>query len=144
MTMDYTPNIAPDKMGKNAIQAVQNVKKDLFSIGISAEIGITPMIGVNDHVPEVFTFQNAQQVLTFANQDSNVVELSMWSLGRDMPCPGAATGGAASPSCSGVAQQAYKFTKFFSKFTGNSKVPIPLPKFQPPPRSRPTPGLQPS
>jgi hypothetical protein len=128
MTMDYTPNVPPNKMGTDAIEAVNNVKRDLLAIGISAEIGIIPMIGVNDHSPEVFTLQDAQQVLKFANQDNNVAELSMWSLGRDTACPGGATGGAASASCSGVTQQQYGFANFFNTFTGNSKIPVPWPK----------------
>ncbi len=141
MTMDYTPNIAPNKMGTDAIVAVQNVKKDLFSIDIPAEIGITSMIGVNDHAPEVFSSKDAQQVLNYANLDINVAELSIWSLGRDTACPGGATGGGASPSCSGVEEQQYGFLNLFSKFTGNSKVPIPVSRFQPKPQPKSTPQL---
>jgi hypothetical protein len=139
MTMDYTPNIAPDKMGQNAITAVQNVKRDLISIGISAQIGITSMIGVNDHSPEVFTSKDAQQVLNYANKDMNVAELSMWSLGRDTACPG----GGVSASCSGVEEQQYGFLNLFSQFTGNSKVPVPVAKPKPKPQPKLPPKPQP-
>src|SRR5258708_10438057 len=141
MTMDYTPNIAPNKMETDAIVASQNVQKDIFSIDIPAEIGITSMIGVNDHAPEVFSSKDAQQVLNYANLDINVAELSIWSLGRDTACPGGATGGGASPSCSGVEEQQYGFLNLFSKFTGNSKVPIPVSRFQPKPQPKSTPQL---
>lgn len=142
MTMDYTPNIPATKMGIDALVAVQNVKKDLVSIGLLTKIGITPMIGVNDHSPEVFTKQDAQQVIKYAELDRNIAELSMWSIGRDVSCPGGATGGGASPSCSGVEQQQYDFMKAFNTFTGNSKTPVPLQKVVLPPKIQPTPKLQ--
>ncbi len=63
---------------------------------------------------EVFTLANATTVLNFANANSYVSRIAMWSLGRDNgTCAGQSY---ASPTCSGVSQTAYQFSKTFEPF----------------------------
>lgn len=116
MAMDYGDSAAPNpsgQMGSYAIASVNSLFTQLQGIYGTQKtdaqlwhmIGITPMIGVNDVVTEVFTPQDAQQLLAFARQ-KGIGELSMWSLNRDQP------GG------SGISQQAFDFSKIFNPFTG--------------------------
>jgi len=115
MAMDYGDSAAPNpsgQMGTYAIDAATSVFGQLQTLygaqKTSAQlwhmIGITPMIGVDDISDEVFTTQNAQQVLAFAKQ-MGIGELSMWSLNRDQP------GG------SGITQQTFDFSNVFEAFT---------------------------
>lgn len=138
MTMDYGSSVPPNQMGKSAISAAQATEKQVTSIGLSAKIGITPMIGLNDTVPETFTTDDARQVVDFAKQTSYIGLLSMWSLGRDKPCPGGAAN-RVSPSCSGLPQQKQDdFVKLLGSFSGS------LTPLAPPPPNFPTePGHSP-
>ncbi len=91
-------------------------------------VGMTPMIGLNGSAGEVFTEQNAQTVLAFAQQH-NLGELAMWSAGRDQACPGGAS--VISSMCSGI-QQPFDFSKIFNQFNiGGGTTPTPTPT--PPP-----------
>jgi chitodextrinase len=115
MAMDYGPSVDNGgQMGRDAIQAAIATEAQISSLGLSAKIGITPMIGVNDVASEVFTLADAQALLDYAQTDSNVVRLSMWSVARD----NGNTAGAhyASPDSSGIAQQPYDFSAIFHHF----------------------------
>jgi chitinase len=132
MTMDYGASVPPNQMGKAAISAAQATEKQITSIGLSAKIGITPMIGLNDTMPETFTTDDARQVLDFAKQTNYIGSLSMWSLGRDKPCPGGATN-SVSPTCSSLPQQQkYDFVKILGSFEGPLKPLAPPPSGTPP------------
>jgi Cellulose binding domain/Bacterial Ig domain/Calx-beta domain len=115
MTMDYGDSAAPNpagQMGTYAIDAATSLFGQLQTLYGTQKtaaqlwhmVGITPMIGVNDVSDEVFTQQNAQQVLAFAEQ-MGIDELSMWSLNRDQP------------GDSGITQQAFDFSTIFEPFT---------------------------
>jgi chitinase len=115
MTMDYGTSVDNHgQMGLDAIQAAQATEAQLHSLGLTAKIGITPMIGVNDIASEVFTQADAQAVLAFAQSDPNVARLSMWSVARDNGS-GAGTHSAA-PDNSGVAQATYEFSGILHHF----------------------------
>lgn len=116
MAMDYGDSAAPNpqgQMGTYAIAAANRLFLQLQGLYGTTKsdaqlwkmVGITPMIGVNDVVTEVFTPADAQQVLAFAQQH-DLGLLSMWSLNRDTP------GG------SGITQQAFEFSHVFETFTG--------------------------
>jgi chitinase len=64
-----------------------------------ARIELTPMIGVNDVVANVFTLDDARFVARFV-RDQKLAGLHFWSLDRDTPCEGGAT--AVSPTCSSL------------------------------------------
>lgn len=113
MAMDYGSAIDNGgKMGQDATQAAAATESQIQSAGLSSTtIGITPMIGVNDTNTEVFQLADAQTVLNFAEANSYVTRLSMWSLARDNGgCPAQSW---ASPTCSGVAQAIYGFSAVF-------------------------------
>jgi chitodextrinase len=115
MAMDYGASVDNGgQMGRNAISAAIATEQQIASAGLSAKIGITPMIGVNDVVSEVFTLADAQALLDYARTDDNVVRLSMWSVARDN---GNSAGARyASPDSSGIAQQPYDFAEIFHQF----------------------------
>jgi hypothetical protein len=93
MTMDYGNSAAPNpagQMGDFAIQAATSLFGQLQTAYIGtqtdaqlwAKIGLTPMIGMNDIQSEVFTPQDAQKLLSFAQQHG-IDRISIWSLNRD-------------------------------------------------------------
>ena len=72
-------------MGRSAIEAVRNLEAR-FGIP-AARIELTPMIGVNDVVANVFTLDDARTVAAFA-RDAGLGGVHFWSLDRDVACPG--------------------------------------------------------
>ena len=101
MAMDYSSEKID--MGDAAISAAKATKTQLDARGISASIGLTPMIGVND-TGEVFTMADATKVVNFATSQPWISFLSFWALGRD------------NPKQSGIAQKPWDFTTAFLKF----------------------------
>lgn len=91
MTMDYGPASAKVcvvregrcDMGASAIQAARNVQRK-YGVPLS-QIAITPMIGVNDVVENVYTLADAQ-LTAEAVQRLGLAGLHFWSLDRDKPC----------------------------------------------------------
>ena len=101
-------------MGQYAIQATQATEAQLVSNGISASVGICPMIGQNDSRGEIFTLADASELVTWAQPIDYVTELTFWAADRDKGnCPGKAR---ASNNCSGLTQNPYDFTNIFKSF----------------------------
>jgi len=96
-------------MGRSAIQAARNMHV-LYGLPMS-RIELTPMIGVNDVVSNVFTLDDARLLAGFV-RDHGLGGLHFWSLDRDAPCePGVA---AVSSVCSGLKSlPAFAFTNAF-------------------------------
>lgn len=122
MAMDYGNAAAdPYRMGEAAIAAVSSTFTQLKSLygssrtdaQLRAMQGVTPMIGLNDVVPEVFTLTADAPLLLQSATNSRIGMLSMWSLGRDKQCPGTPS---VSPTCSGVPQSNYGFSLLFNVF----------------------------
>jgi hypothetical protein len=123
MAMDFGDSAAPSpsgKMGAYAIQSAQSVRAQIASVwtGLStaqtwAMVGVTPMIGQNDQADEVFGLSDAQQLVTFADQN-HLAELAFWAVTRDQAC---ANGGGLS-TCTEITQTPYQFSKLFAAFTG--------------------------
>lgn len=120
MAMDYGAVAPPDQMGANAIQAANSVfaqLKTLYPAKTDAQlwamVGVTPMIGLNDVAPEVFTLNDAQTLVNFAQQ-KQLALLAMWSMTRDKQCQGSPT---VSVTCSGITQAQWDFTNLFKQFT---------------------------
>lgn len=123
MAMDYGNAVAdPYAMGQNAVNAVNATFAQMKAVygpaktdaQLRAMQGVTPMIGLNDVVPEVFTLQDASLLLSFAG-NNRLGLVSMWSTGRDRPCAGTPH---VSPVCSGIAQADYAFSKLFFPYSG--------------------------
>ncbi len=115
MAMDYGAGVDNGgQMGLNAINAAIATENQLAELGLTAKLGVTPMVGVNDISSEVFTLADAQALVNYAQTDSNIVRLSMWSVARDN---GHSAGAHyASPDSSGIAQQPFDFSTIFHQF----------------------------
>lgn len=122
MAMDFGDSAAPNpagKMGAYVIQSAQathaqilQVWPTLTSAQAWAEVGVTPMLGQNDNPSEVFGLTDAQQLVTFAQQN-HLGELAFWEMTRDA---NACNGGLS--QCTNVPQTPYQFSKLFAGFTG--------------------------
>lgn len=122
MTMDYgawARNGNLD-MGDHAVAFGDNLHSQLKSLyaelgrsisdaALWAKVGITPMIGQNDVKEEVFSLDDARQVLEFA-RSRGVGMVGMWSVTRDHP----GNSPWADASHSGISQNDYEFTSIFS------------------------------
>ncbi|MBR7833548.1 ricin-type beta-trefoil lectin domain protein [Actinospica durhamensis] len=112
MTMDYYEGDL--EMGQAAISAAEATLSQMKAVNSSytyANVGITPMIGVNDD-GSTFTLSDASTVASWA-ASNGIGRLAFWSVDRDQACPGGATGGSASSTCSGVSQGTGAFTAGF-------------------------------
>lgn len=123
MAMDYGASADPAQMGANAVAAMNATftqMQTLYGSGKTAAQlremeGVTPMIGMNDVSPEVFSLIDANTLLTAAQSDQ-IGLLAMWSMGRDQQCP---SNNYVSPSCSGVTEAPYAFSFVWNVFTGH-------------------------
>ena len=115
MAMDYgSANDNGGQMGLSAQQAATNTHNQVVAAGLSASIGVTPMIGINDTNTEIFQLSDAQSLLNFANSNSYITRIAMWSVARDNGgCPNQ---GFASPTCSGISQANWAFANIFKPF----------------------------
>ncbi|MFF2325555.1 MULTISPECIES: cellulose binding domain-containing protein [unclassified Streptomyces] len=119
MAMDYGSSYGGD-MGTYAIQAAtatQAQVKGVLGLADAAAwkaVAVTPMIGVNDVSTEVFTVEDAGQLVEFARQ-KGLGRLAMWSGTRDKECAGGPKP-SADASCSSIAQEPLAFTKAFGAY----------------------------
>ncbi|TDF44270.1 sugar hydrolase [Streptomyces sp. WAC05374] len=119
MAMDYGPAYSGD-MGQYAIQAATATQAQLKGVlGLSdaaawKTVAVTPMIGVNDVTTEIFTVEDATQLVDFA-RSKGLGWLSMWSSTRDKQCAAGAVNHA-DATCSSILQQPLAFTKAFAAY----------------------------
>jgi hypothetical protein len=119
MTMDYGASVDNNgQMGLDAIDAIIATEGQIGALGMFAKIGVTPLIGVNDIASEVFTLADAQQLVTYAESDPDVVSIGMWSVARDNG--NSAGAHFSSPDSSGIAQSPYAFSAIFDQFAGGT------------------------
>ena len=124
MAMDYGEGPAPttgtgaQTMGTYAIQSAQSTYTQLSSLYTKNgqtfswnQIGVTPMIGVNDITSEVFTVADAQALNTFA-VSKGLGMIGYWSVERDYP----GTLGQPTHNASGVSSPAGSFSNAFNKY----------------------------
>jgi len=110
MAMDY--GSANDNGGNMLLSAEQAATSTRSQTGDN--IGITPMIGLNDTNTETFTLSNASGLVSWAKGQAFVKRLAFWSLSRDNG--GCAGQTFASPTCSGVSQSTWQFSSIFNGF----------------------------
>ena len=123
MAMDYYQGDI--EMGNAAISAAENTLSQMKAVNGSytyANVGITPMIGVNDD-GSTFTLADASSVASWASSNG-IGRLAFWSVDRDQACPGG-NGGAASPTCSGISQSTGQFTSAFTGAGSGGGTPPP-------------------
>jgi hypothetical protein len=117
--MDYGASYSGD-MGAYAIQAATATQAQIKGVlGLSdtaawKAVAVTPMIGVNDVSTEIFTVEDAAQLVQFAQQ-KGLGRLAMWSGTRDKECAGGAKP-YADASCSSIVQEPLAFTKAFGAY----------------------------
>jgi chitodextrinase len=120
MVMDFYDGVSGTQMGNRSVLAVQNVFNQVKTLWPGktdaqywAMLGATAMIGQNDTPAEIFTLNDAQILVNFAQQ-KGMGRLAFWSLGRDNgSCAGNST---ANWQCSGIAQQNWAFSTIFGTF----------------------------
>jgi hypothetical protein len=118
LAMDYGAPVHHGGMAAAALMALAAAHRQLAGIASAADpalgqwsaLGVTSMIGVNDSPGETFTVADARTVADFAAVHGLGL-VSMWSLARDNPCAGSGT--VASPTCSGVGESPYAFSRVF-------------------------------
>ncbi|APE21793.1 MULTISPECIES: glycoside hydrolase family 18 protein [Streptomyces] len=119
MAMDYGPAYSAD-MGTYAVQAATATQAQIKGVlGLSdaaawKAVAVTPMIGVNDVSSEIFTVDDATQLVDFA-KSKGIGWLSMWSSTRDKQCAAGAVNHA-DATCSSILQQPLAFTKAFAAY----------------------------
>ncbi|NRR31000.1 glycosyl hydrolase [Oxalobacteraceae bacterium] len=118
MVMDYGPASAANcvvrqgrcDMGRSAIQAVRNVHAK-YGVPLN-QIEVTPMVGVNDVVDNVFSVADARY-LAGAVRAMKLAGLHFWSLDRDTPCRGIVKG--ADATCSTLNEASGAFARVFAR-----------------------------
>ena len=120
MTMNYGSAYPADEMGPRTIDAAESLYDQLAAFypeKTEAElwrmIGLTPMIGANDTLPQTFTLDDAEMIVEFARQ-KGIRQLAMWSINRDRACPADAF--MVSGTCSGVTQAENAYSEILSTF----------------------------
>ena len=117
MTMDFGDEDAPDgnRMGEYSIAAAQATHDQLAGLrhGLDSwkALALTPMIGVNDIVNEVFTLADASALAGFASANG-VGQLHYWVFNRDRACPEPSL--ESQNDCSGVLQEPGMFAAALS------------------------------
>ncbi len=102
MAMNYSPDFCGD-MGPAAITVASRCRSQLGNLGITARVGITPMVGVNDFACEKFTLANSRTVADYAIANAYIGLVSFWVMDAD---PG------------------YAHLDIFKAFTGSSPAGI--------------------
>ncbi|MGW0769017.1 ricin-type beta-trefoil lectin domain protein [Streptomyces sp. NPDC002676] len=108
---------AGQNMGNLTTQAAEGLKNALKNAyhysddQAYRDMGISSMNGITDQ-NETVTVNDFRTILAYAQQH-HLARLTFWSANRDRPC----TGGPAD-SCSGVAQNAWDYTRVFAGYTG--------------------------
>jgi len=124
MAMDFGEGPAPttgtgaQTMGTYAIRSAESTYAQLSSLYTKngqtfswSQIGVTPMIGVNDITSEVFTVADAQALNTFA-VSKGLGMIGYWSVERDYP----GTLGQPTHNASGVSSPAGSFSNALNKY----------------------------
>lgn len=119
MTMNYGSSYPPDEMGALSVQAAESLFEQLGALypeKTDAErwrmIGLTPMIGLNDTMPQTFTLDDAALLRDFVIE-KGIRQIAMWSFNRDKACGGSAA--ALTDSCSGIAQDNFAFSAILNQ-----------------------------
>jgi len=81
MAMDYGPCYSD--MGQAAVDAASATRSQLANIGLSAKVGVTPMIGTNDVTCEKFSTSDASVLVNYAQANSYIRLLAYWAQGAD-------------------------------------------------------------
>lgn len=95
-----------------------------------AHEGVSMMNGRSD-IGEIFTTADFESVLSYAT-GHGLTRYTYWSVNRDRQCT-PPNNGATSGTCSSVAQAAWEYTRFTTRFAGLTPPTLPPPPTTPPP-----------
>ncbi|GER21741.1 glycosyl hydrolase [Zafaria cholistanensis] len=145
MTMNFgETRSAGQSMAAASIQAARSAHQQLKELygshgeewgemSLWSKIGLTPMLGQNDLMGEIFTLQDARDLNAFA-LEVGVGRVSLWSANRDFDCgPNYPDPTRVSNNCSGVPQGQGEFSSLLAQN---------IEKVAPPPAAAPSGGLQ--
>lgn len=119
MTMDYFFDPGAAGMERASERALDNALAQIRQLGLTAKLGVIPMIGQNDNAPEIFTLEDARKLMAYLAKKPDFERLSMWSIDRDNGhCPGQRK---ASDHCSGIAQEDGAFSQIFARYNQQGK-----------------------
>jgi hypothetical protein len=111
-------------MGAAAIGALAGTHRQLSALGGGlsgwSALGVTAMVGINEVSGEVFTLSDARMLASFAARHGLGLT-SIWSLARDNPCQGSES--SAGPTCSGVREPPYAFSRVFGARSKTGLLP---------------------
>jgi hypothetical protein len=124
LALDYGTPQPGANMGAEAIRALRAAHEQLSAtdrqLSRWSSLGVTVMVGVNDSSGEVLTLSDARTVARFARAHALGLT-SIWSLARDNPCEGSPT--VAQPTCDGVGQPPYAFSRVFGANSRTGRLP---------------------
>ncbi|WP_235502408.1 MULTISPECIES: CBM35 domain-containing protein [unclassified Kitasatospora] len=106
-------------MGQATVSAMEGLKAAVKSAyGYSDDaayrhIGVSSMNGITDEPGETVTTGDFNTILGYAKQH-HIARFAFWSVNRDRPCGS----GTDADACSGIAQNAYDFTKIVVQYQG--------------------------
>ena len=112
MAEDYGMSQTAKQMGADAITVAEGTKSQVAAAGLNSVVGVTVENGYNSPTEE-YTLTDAKQLVKYAGTNSWIGRLSMWSTSRDNgTCAG---DNSPQPTCSGLKQKLYAFSKLFDK-----------------------------
>ena len=115
MAMDYGK---AENMLAAAKSAATHTEAQLQTLGFtSTKLEVTPMIGQNDTLSDVFTIYEAQQLAAWAKTQSYIAGLGEWEITRDNASSTTSTGTAPTETESGVIQKQYQFSDDLNQVT---------------------------
>ena len=130
----------PINMGDAAVSAAKAVKNQLNLEGYNdTTIGMCPMIGKNDVEGQVFTLNNAKQMLDFASKTNYISLITFWSMNRDVLQANDNEGPLYAKSS--IKQNLFDFINIFKNIQ-STPTPVPTPMPSPVPTPVPTPNQQ--
>jgi hypothetical protein len=101
-----------------AKSAATGTEAQLLKLGFTnTKIEVTPMIGQNDTLSDVFNTYDAQQLAAWAQTQSYIAGLGEWEITRDNYAYKNTTGTAPTETQSGVVQKQYQFTDDLNQVT---------------------------
>ncbi|KAI8893181.1 hypothetical protein BC833DRAFT_625133 [Globomyces pollinis-pini] len=119
LTSNYGESGAPDgkiSMGAYAISALKGTYQQFQNLGFTYKLGVVPMIGQNDVVNEIFTLQNANELVGFIETTPWVNTVSYNSINRDTNVSGPLI------VSSKLSQELYNFATIFKGWAGITKL----------------------
>ena len=115
MAMDYGKS---EDMLTAAESAATHTEADLQKLGFtSTKIEVTPMIGQNDTLSDVFTLYDAKELAAWAKTQSYIAGVGEWEITRDNASTTSSLGVAPTETESGVIQTQYQYTRLLNQVT---------------------------